>query len=190
LNCSVWELTALRYYAGLGTVGDFSDALLLYAYTRQVAEDRNNAVYYFECLQDLAVGRKSEMLQMEVSRLASLGLTSRRDLISAYQYFRMDPSHARVLNDDHIIDQFQSLLPDISPTQREEARQKLRVIGNARNSNKILQAASDSIETYDQALSWLGAEESTPDDFIPALFTLKVSSHCSETHLCFIPICP
>jgi hypothetical protein len=33
----------------------------------------------------------------------------------------------------------------------------------------------EAIETYAQALTWLGADESTPDEFILSMLALKVS---------------
>ena len=69
----------------------FSDELILFAYSRQADVDLINNAYYFECLQDLANGRNSEMLGMQVGILASQGFTSRRDLEAAYRYFGIDP---------------------------------------------------------------------------------------------------
>lgn len=165
------------YYAGLGAVGDFADELLLFAYHRQTAMDKANAPYYFECLQDLAVGRRSESLQSEVAVLASQGSFKRSEVALAYRYFDIDPSHAHALNDDHITGVFRSRLADISAATAEESRNQLRIIGYARGSRAILDAASDSIETYDQALSWLGMDSTHPDDFIASMFTSKVGDN-------------
>jgi ubiquitin carboxyl-terminal hydrolase 25/28 len=165
----------LRYYAGLGAVGDFSDALLLFAYSRQVAVDLANATYYFECLQDLAIGRKSDLLETQVQILASNGQTNRKEVASAYRSLGMDPGHAHLLGDDHIIGQFKARLQDISPAAAEETRNNLRVIGNARNSDKIKQEASNAIETYEQALSWLDLEAEQADEFVETMHGIKVS---------------
>jgi ubiquitin carboxyl-terminal hydrolase 25/28 len=161
------------YYAGLGAVGDFADELLLFAYHRQMAVDEANAPYYFECLQDLAVGRGSESLQGEVAILASRGCFKRSEVASAYRYFDIDPAHAKALNDEHITGVFRSRLADISPTTAEESRRQLRIIGHARGSNTIKEAATDALETYEQALSWLGMDKDASDDFILTMFAVK-----------------
>ncbi|KAI1541322.1 ubiquitin C-terminal hydrolase [Pyrenophora tritici-repentis] len=125
------------YYASLGAVGDFDDALILFAFSRQCALDIENKSYYFECLQDLAAGRKSEVLGMQVAMLASKGVTTKRETERAYQYFGIDPTHAGVISDDHIIGCFRSRLSDISLIQAEEARKQLRVLGDVRDSDRI-----------------------------------------------------
>ena len=155
-------------------MGDFSDALVLFAFTRQVETDINNQPYYFECLQDLAIGRKSEMLEMQVSILASNGLTSKRDLDAAYRFFGIEPAHAGVIGDDHIIGSFRARLSDISPSQIDGTRKQLRVLGDARNSDKIRSEAADAIETFEQAISWFELEPNASDDFVATMFSLKV----------------
>lgn len=130
------------YYAGLGALGDFSDTLLVFAYSRQVGTDAANSAYYFECLQDLAIGRKSSMLEEKVQMLASEGQTNRKEITTAYSYFGIDLSHITLLSDDVVIGRFKSRMQDTSPAYEEETRQMLRIIGQARGSSKILQEAS------------------------------------------------
>jgi ubiquitin carboxyl-terminal hydrolase 25/28 len=171
------------YYAGLGAVGDFADSLLLFSYTRQVVVDPINSTYYFECLQDLAVGRKSEILNTQVAILASQGVSNRKDVANAYRFIGMDPGHAYMLTDDHIIGQFKSRLQDIGPAAVEETRNALRIIGNARNSDRIRQAASNAIETYEQALGWLGLDDNVQDEYITAMYGMKVGDNPSDTEI-------
>ncbi|KAI9666197.1 MAG: ubiquitin-specific protease ubp2 [Bathelium mastoideum] len=168
------------YYASLGAVADFSDNLILYSYDRQVECDVENSPYYFECLQDLATGRNSEALQTKVATLASQDQISRKDIAKAYQYFGVDKKHVEIISDDHILGLFQSRLPDIGPSQESEMREMLRTLARARRSKLLAQAASNTIETYGQALSWLGAEESTADDFILTLFKMKVDENAAH----------
>ncbi|KAL9094849.1 MAG: hypothetical protein Q9165_002798 [Trypethelium subeluteriae] len=168
------------YYASLGAVADFSDNLILYSYDRQVECDGQNSPYYFECLQDLAAGRNSDALQTKVATLASQDQISRKDVTKAYKYFGIDENHLEIVTDDHILGLFQSRLPDIPYAQESEMRDMLRTLARARNSALLSNAASDTIETYSQALSWLGAEESTPDDFILTLFKMKVDESPSH----------
>lgn len=136
--------------------------------------DIDNRAYYFECLQDLATGRQSETLQMQVALLASQGFISKRDVERAYQYFGIDPSHASVISDEHITGSFKSRLSDISPLQAEEARKQLRVLGDIRNSDRIRAEAAGSIETYEQAMAWFELDHGTADDFVQTMYSLKV----------------
>ena len=121
------------------------------------------------------MGRKSEVLGMQVGILASQGFTSRRDLEAAYRYFGIDPRHASVISDEHIIGTFRARLADISPTLVEETRRKLRTLGDARNSDKIRAEAAEAIETEEQALSWLDLDkDNATEDFVQAMFAFKV----------------
>ncbi|KAG9192344.1 ubiquitin carboxyl-terminal hydrolase 25 [Alternaria panax] len=168
------------YYASLGAVGDFDDALILFAFSRQGAVDIENKAYYFECLQDLATGRQSDMLEMQVAMLASQGLTSKREAERAYQYFGIDPTHASVIGDDHIIGCFRSRLADVSVIQAEEARKQLRVLGDVRESEKIRAEASGSIETYEQAMAFFDLDPGVADDFVPTMYSLKTQDNPSS----------
>jgi ubiquitin carboxyl-terminal hydrolase 25/28 len=155
-------------------VGDFSDELLIFAFTCQTRVDENNGPYYFECLQDIAIGRKSDWLETQVQIFASQGYSNRREVEEAYRFIGMDPSHAQQINDDHIIGQFRSRLADISPSAVVDTRNALRIIGSARKSKQIEEEATNAIETYSQALSWLGLMEDQPDDFVITMYTIKV----------------
>ncbi|KAF2007941.1 cysteine proteinase [Amniculicola lignicola CBS 123094] len=168
------------YYAGLGAVGDFNDALLLFAFARQSAVDTRNSTYYFECLQGIAIGRKSPVLEEQVMVMASQGFTNRKEVEDAYRYLGLDPSHKAALTDDIIISQFRARLGSISPAVVDETRSMLRIIGNARGSNDIIQEASNAIESYKQALNWLELEESQQDEFVVTMYTLKTHEHKSS----------
>ncbi|KAL1602675.1 ubiquitin-specific protease ubp2 [Paraconiothyrium brasiliense] len=174
------------YYAGLGALADFADSLLIFAYNRQVEADAVNTSYYFECLKDLAKGRNSEILLTESAILESQGLFTRQDVIQAYRTLGIDPSHASALSDEIITNQFKSRLADIGPRQVEEARSALQVIGTARNSEIIKRAASNSIETYEEALAWLNLPDSVDlsgDDFVITMYTSKVNDSPQETEI-------
>ncbi|KAI9825184.1 MAG: hypothetical protein M1819_000589 [Sarea resinae] len=168
------------YYASLGATSDFADELLIYAYKRQTDCDPANIPYYLECLQDIAKGRQSETLQIEVTMQVSAGQVSRKDVRDAYAYFGLPPTAS--LDDEHIIGLFKSRIAD-APKQEEEARSYLRTIGQVRGSEIIERAVSNTITTYDQALSWLGAELSTPDEFIVTMFTLKTTENPNDAEL-------
>ena len=114
------------------------------------------------------------MLETQVSLLASEGLTSKRDLDAAYRYFGIDPAHAGVLHDNHIVGSFRARLSDISPSMADEARKQLRILGDARNSDTIRAEAADAVETFEQAMAWFDLDTSQADDFVTTMFTLKV----------------
>jgi len=173
-----------RYYAGLGAVGDFSDALILFAYARQSTIDASNRPYYYECLEDLAKGRKSEVLDTQVAMLASQGLTSKRDVDQAYQYFGIEPAHVPLISDDHIKGVFKSRLSDMGPASAPETRQQLRVLAEARDSALLRTEASETMETYEQALSWLELESHNNEDHAITMYTIKVCAHIAlESYL-------
>lgn len=129
------------HYAGLGALRHFSDDLIIFAYDRQVECDPQNASYYFECLEGIAKGRESEVLQVKVATLMSAGQTNRRQVDEAYRYLGLDPSE--FVTDDYIIGVFKSRLSDISPTQETEMREMLRILGQARGSGALTQEASN-----------------------------------------------
>ena len=168
--------TTSRYYAGLGAVSDFADSLILFAYQRQCAVDKINAPYYLTCLEDLARGRDSETLQMEVATLASQGLPKRSEVDMAYRNIGIEPAHGYSLSNEFIINQFRSRLPDIAPKARDDLRRYLRVIGVARDCDAMQREASESIDTYEEALSWLDLDHNQPDDFVRTMFTIKVGT--------------
>jgi ubiquitin carboxyl-terminal hydrolase 25 len=174
-------------YVGLGISPDAADSLLIYAYRRQISTDASNVPFYYEFLRDVALERRSEALQTEVGVEESLGRFSAKALEEAYSSFGL--SRKAYLDDDHIIGIFTSRLMDM-PVQETELRNSLRIIGAWRKSPRIQAVAdngqSDSrarqliiltepvIKTYQQALQCLEAEESTTDDSIQALYTVKV----------------
>lgn len=150
------------------------DPLISFAYRRQTETDKVNAPYYLECFQEIATGRNSDILQYEATMLASQDIPNRRELETAYRSLGLEPAHGSTLSDRFIIDQARSRLPDISLPQREEIRRHLRLIGNARQSEEIKREANESIDTYDEALSWLELDHSQPDDFVRTMFAIKV----------------
>ncbi|KAI9816932.1 MAG: ubiquitin-specific protease ubp2 [Phylliscum demangeonii] len=166
------------FYAGLGASSNFSDELLIYAYERQRDGDPDHAPYYLGWLQEIARLRPSEALQTKVAVMESSGEISRRDVYLAYLYFQVNPAW----DDASITGAFHARLAD-APKQETEARQHLRVIGIARQSEAILSAASNQIATYQDALVWLGAEESTADEFVVTLFTMKIEENPADTEL-------
>jgi hypothetical protein len=175
-------------YVGLGIVPDAADQLVRYAYERQVAQDQTNIPYYFGFLRDVALERRSELLETKLSLEESIGRFSAHALEQAFQSFGISRQDA--LDDDNIIGMFRSRLMDM-PAHEGELRQNLRIVGNWRQSDKILAVADNGkqhrffvnikltnavIETHEQALQFLDADSTVSDDYIQALFASKVLS--------------
>ena len=131
-----------RFYAGLGTVLDFHDSLISFAYDRQVDVDSSNGPYYLESLQGIAEGRKSEDLQTKVAIEASNGKVSLKDVREAYKAFGFEFEQTEY-DEDTIIGTFQSRIAD-APRQESALRRSLTIIGQHRNSPGIQQIASNS----------------------------------------------
>lgn len=174
-------------YVGLGIVADAADQLIIYAYERQLAHDQMNVPYYFGFLRDIALERRSEILQTRVSIEESMGRFSAAALEQAFSSFGI--SRQDTLDDDNIIGMFQARLMDM-PAHEAELRQSLRIVGNWRQSGKILAVADNGewhttrypnlvltstvMNTHEQALQFLDADITVSDDYIQALYTSKV----------------
>ncbi|KAG9845755.1 cysteine proteinase, partial [Aureobasidium melanogenum] len=157
-------------YASLGALGDFSDRLIAFSYERQAACDPIEGPYYFDCLQDLATGRNSEILITKSVKLASQNVLSRKDIIQAYKTLGINPDFQENVDDQEIIGLYKSRWSDSSTAGQSDLKIALKTVGQARNSRYILDTAADTVETYEQALAWLGADASQADDTIVALY--------------------
>lgn len=131
--------------------------------------------------------------------LESEGQFSAKDLDAAYRHLGIDPAHASVLADEHIVSQYRSRLLDVSANEQAQMKESLRMLGDARQSEMIKQSLSDcelprrtsaehadiftALETYAQALAWLNADEMTVDDFIASLATVKVAENEQDAQL-------
>ncbi|KAK5130073.1 hypothetical protein LTR08_002506 [Meristemomyces frigidus] len=169
----------LPYFASLGALPDFADSLIEFAYDRQSMCDPERTPYYFECLQVITQSRGTEQLQMKVATLSSQDVVSRRDLSAAYRFLNIHPPEAEVLSDERIVELFQAQQPDMGLTAAEEARQALNKIGTARRSQLLINASRQSVDTYEDALSWLGngASKDMPDDTLLAIYTSKIADN-------------
>lgn len=127
-------------YVGLGIVPDAADELVQFAYERQSAQDQINIPSYFGFLRDVALERRSEVLQTKVSMEESIGRVSAHALEQAFSSFGI--SRYDTLDDDNIIGMFRSRLMDM-PAHESELRQNLRIVGNWRQSGKILAVADN-----------------------------------------------
>ncbi|KKY22360.1 putative ubiquitin c-terminal hydrolase [Diplodia seriata] len=160
--------------------GKSSRIPLPFAYDRQVATDPQNHAYYYECLADLANGRRSDELDMKKVMEESKGIVSRKDAKQALRRFNLDPERLASFTDEYIINQFRVRVASVGAYEVPELREYLRKIGAYRQSQAIMDAAGDIIQTYEQALSWLGAEAGHGDDQIIAVAGLKKSEEPSS----------
>ncbi|KAG8529302.1 uncharacterized protein KY384_005938 [Bacidia gigantensis] len=174
------DLTAAEHpsYAGLGSVADFHDNLISFAYEIQINTDPSNISYYLECLQLIAEGRASDELSTKAAIEASQGRISLRDVRGAYQHLGLDLND-QTLADDTVIGTFQARLSD-ALKQEVELRQDLRIIGQHRSSHKIQSVAAQTVSTYEQALNFLAAGDEMNDEFITSMFTVKLEERPSE----------
>ncbi|KAI9888630.1 MAG: ubiquitin-specific protease ubp2 [Vezdaea aestivalis] len=191
LNCEDFGIEAKKqaidltrpehpHYASLGATQDFKDEHVEFAYNRQKTTDPKNAAYYYDCLIGIADGRNSDSLSISVATYASEGAIGRKDIANAYESFSLNPNSTS-LTDNDIINAFRNHMDDSSKEQEPTLRQRLHVIGCARNSKEILSFANKTIETYDDALAYLDASKDTPDDFVVAVAASKISEHKEDT---------
>jgi len=155
----------------LGAQSDFADNLLLWAFHAQKDNDPKNAPWYFQALQDLAKGRKSENLETEVMLLKSKGAYTLDELNEAFVYMGLDPN---TTDETLIIGVFNSRLID-SPRQEAEIREKTGLIGHALDSEAIQNATKKWHMSINQAYSKLAAPETTESSFLITIFEVAVS---------------
>lgn len=177
-NLTFWKsgLQQSRFFNSLGALPEFSDSLVEYAYDRQTICDPERQPYYFECLQEITDSRSTEQLQMKVATLQSQEIVSRRDIFAAYRYLNIPPSEGKNFEDSRIIELFQAQQPDLGAVAQEEARGHLYKLGVSRQSNLLINASRQSVDTYEDALSWLGngVTKDTPDEAILAVLAIRV----------------
>lgn len=135
-------------------------------------------------------GRNSEQLQMKVAMLESQNTVSRRDVNAAFSAFSVFPRDKDSISDQEIIDRFQALIGDQSVPAQQLSREHLYKIGAYRNSNTLINASRQSVDTYEDALTWLGngVTKDTPDESLLAVLGVKVSlSVVLSVLVCFAP---
>ena len=154
--------------------------LIEYCFDTQTLCDPSNTAYYFECLQVIAAGRSSEYLQTKVAMLESQECISRRDIRAAYRFFGVSPAEQGRFSDEEVLNAFSARLPDLSPAVQIEARAHLYKLGVACSSQRLINASRQTVETYEDALTWLGngVGEETNDEMILSVVAVKVGVSC------------
>lgn len=104
--------------------------------------------------------------------LLSQDLVSRRDLSAAYRVLQVATSDS----DDRVLNLYHVLISDAGPAQQDDARQALLKIGTTRGSQQLIKAARQTMETYEDALAWLGngVDKDTSDDMLLSVVAIKV----------------
>ena len=121
-----------------------SDELIVEAYHRQVETDPERARYYLRCLRSIGNWRDpvdGAAINVAVAKAYSEGKFADDEITNAYNYFHLNHLDTS-LTDEYIIGAFRSRLGD-TPDSRE-ARKYLGMIGQVRESDKIMSAAEDS----------------------------------------------
>lgn len=161
------------YYAALGAVSEFGDDLLYFAYEAQSKADPTNKAYYFECLKDIAMGRNSEKLTFSYQLLASKGLKTSGDIAAACRELGLNLREMRELTDDEILGQFIARYDNSGPDAKLKLRQALDIIGTERDSGKLIREASETIDTYEDALRFFDLAESMNDEWVTVMYRQK-----------------
>jgi ubiquitin carboxyl-terminal hydrolase 25 len=168
-------------------VYDFSDTLLTFAFDRQRDCDPQNTPYYFDCISEIAAQRKSsEDLILKLTLLKSEGFYSKRDVLDALRHFRFEANinSLQYLDEQHVKGTYMNYIEATAVHTHAESREKLRVIAKAMNSKMLEDVAASEVETYEQALEFLGGDATTPDDtFADVLFTVKTADSPNNTEL-------
>lgn len=166
-------------YASLGALSDFSDELIMFCYDRQSLCDPQARSSYFDSLNHLAKSRESEALMLKATMLESQGLIGQRDIDEAYQFLDID----KTADDAYIVSKFRSRYDDTGPSMRPHMKHMLQRLAQARGSSVLQDAASDTLETYEQAIAWLGAHPDQADDVMVVLHTTKVADNSDNATL-------
>ncbi|CZT15320.1 uncharacterized protein RCC_01183 [Ramularia collo-cygni] len=167
------------YFASLGALPNFTDTLLEYAFDRQFDCDPAFSAYYLECLQAISEERGTEQLQIKVAVLQSQDLVSRRDLRAAYRFLDVKQEDT----DEQIVNKFNVRQSNCGTQIQEENRQALGKIGIARQSPRLNKAARQELETYDDALSWVGVSRDTETDFVLSMLVQKADESRSDAEM-------
>jgi ubiquitin carboxyl-terminal hydrolase 25 len=174
--------------------GDASDNLIVEAYQNQMlnATDARNYPFYLEFLQAISLERNSEVIQEACALEFSKGRYDMQSLRKAFRSMGLEFENDNSYDDNYILGMFHSRLEDMAMHERD-LRNDLRIIGDFRGSRTICDTAENgehimessyisltllpAMNTYEQALLFLGADDTVSDDQITALFGAKVGDN-------------
>lgn len=168
----------------LGCTSLFNDKVLVDFYSLQVKYDEPNTSFYLSALEAIAKKRHSVTLLTEFQRQKSMGAYTRQDLREAYMsllssanvVIDLDSERPYTNEDDEtLINIAASLIMD-NDAAKHKIRQALEIIGKERDSKEIrryLNMPEREFLDVDSALTYLGAQDTTDDDFLIILFDMK-----------------
>ncbi|RMD42628.1 hypothetical protein DV735_g2468, partial [Chaetothyriales sp. CBS 134920] len=165
-------------FQGLGVPEAASDSLVQRFYHTQRIADAANGPLYLSFLKKIGIQRNSELLQTETGLEASRGHYDAETVNTAYNYFGLGQDDGSV-DDDYIIGIFSSRLED-SASHEQQMRHYLSVIGHHRGSAKLCQFADGSVNTYERALDYLGADAKVSDEGIQACYAVKMGENVDQ----------
>ncbi|KAK6346030.1 ubiquitin-specific protease ubp2 [Orbilia blumenaviensis] len=167
-------------YTCLGAQADFSDDLLFWAYKRQKECDPANAPFYFDCISDLASGRQSEELQLQVVTLRSQGEFSASDVKNAYHQLGITTEFN---NENFIIGCFHARLSD-APRQEVALREALMTIGKSLKNETIVNVSKKVTMDLQQAYSklGLGVGSDVDADFVASIFHFQLNENPNDAN--------
>lgn len=167
-------------YHKLGITSEFTDKVTSDFYTLQIKHDQPKSSYYLSALEAIARRRKSDELLTLFQMQKSLGVFTRQDLNDAYRILIAEPledANGNVYSDEDdetLINIAASMMID-EASQKLKIRTALEIVGKERDSMEIRKFLNTPERDFelDAALRYLGAEESTDDDFLITLYDIK-----------------
>ena len=106
--------------------------------------DPGNTTLYYQNLRDIAASRQSETLVQKASLLESQGYLTQAEIEQAYQSLGIQIESQSSLSDEDVLNLYQSRVPDLSKAEQARARAALFKISQARRSDLLKNASSDS----------------------------------------------
>ncbi|RIA97236.1 hypothetical protein C1645_814311 [Glomus cerebriforme] len=118
----------------LGCVSEMDDQILIWAYKLGIQEVPEKTPEYLQAIYEMCKERKSEALEELVALEKSQGKFHEDDIKDAYKCLNVGSVD---VSDEMLIDTYRSFNIDY-PSSRAKYRDALYIIGNARNSSKLL----------------------------------------------------
>ncbi|ORX54410.1 cysteine proteinase [Hesseltinella vesiculosa] len=119
----------------LGITSRASDELVIWAYQQRVQEQPNRTTEWLDCLAHIARARATDALETQVAIERSRGLISTSDINQAYAHFGLE---REMSIDDTLLIGLHQVKASDEPQQKSTHDERLRVLGQARNSNNII----------------------------------------------------
>ena len=99
---------------------------------------------YYQSLRRIAAWRQSEKLVQKTSLLEAQGFVGQTEIEQAYEYFGINADSQASYTDKQLLDLYRSRVPDLGKEEQVRARQALSKIAQARMSDTLRDATSDS----------------------------------------------